>query len=239
MAYTTSLMCFSYSCSTQQEEVINDLANSSMVLMPESSLYELQNLNDVTFPLFFNIKNKDTKFGYVCGVKSFTSPPGVCHVPYYIMQQIGVSEGENVDIELINPPEGSYIKIRPHKTEFINLTNPKALLEHVLSRNYPVVTQGHTISIYYEALKKNFLIDIVETKPSSVIQIIDKNINLDFDKPLDYVEPPKPKPEPRQAFSESKHENKKIVTPNRELNNYKKTGGFVAFSGKGYRLGSS
>lgn len=239
MAYKINLMCFSYSCSTQQEEVINDLANSSMVLMPESTLYELQNLNDVTFPLFFNIKNKDTQFGYVCGVKSFTSPPGVCHVPYYIMQQIGVNEGQNVDIELINPPEGSYIKIRPHKTEFIKLTNPKAILEHVLSRNYPVVTQGHTISIYHETLKKNFLIDIVETKPSSVIQIIDKNINLDFDTPLDYVEPPKPKPKPRQAFGESKQENRKIEFTKPKLTDYKKMGGFVAFSGKGYRLGSN
>ena len=42
------------------------------------------------------------------------------------MQQIGVKEGENVDIELINPPEGSYIKIRPHKTEFINLVTARS-----------------------------------------------------------------------------------------------------------------
>ena len=82
-------------------------------------------------------------------------------------------------------------------------------------------------------------IDIVETKPSSVIQIIDKNINLDFDTPLDYVEPPKPKPTPRQAFGESKQENRKIESTKQKITDYKKMGGFVAFSGKGYRLGSN
>ena len=38
-------------------------------------------------------------------------------------------------------------------------------------------------------MKKAFLIDIVESKPSDVIKTIDTDINLDFDKPLDYVEP--------------------------------------------------
>lgn len=233
MSYSTDLLCFSYSCSTQNDDVIKELSASSMVLLPESILFQIEGDEDISFPLFFNIKNKESSYGYVCGVKSFTSPPGVCHVPFYIMQQIGINEGDTINIELVDLPEGDYIKIRPHKTEFINLSNPKSILERMLSLHYPVVTQGHTISIYHETLDKNFLIDIVETKPAESIKIINKNINLDFDTPLDYVEPPKPKP------SIDSFTNKKINDNTKKVSDYKKTKNFVAFSGKGYRLGNS
>ena len=48
------------------------------------------------------------------------------------MSELGISEGETINIELNSVPTGSYIKIRPHKTEFINLSNPKAILENIL-----------------------------------------------------------------------------------------------------------
>ena len=67
---------------------------------------------------------------------------------------------------------------------------------------------------------------------------------LDFDKPLDYEEPP-PKPEVKDAWIPHKDKNVKISHDisgsslhNRRLNQYKKTDGFVPFSGKGHVLGS-
>ena len=70
------------------------------------------------------------------------------------------------------------------------------------------------------------------------------DINVDFDKALDYVEPP-PKEEKKVEWGP--HEtgaNVKIsqdisgsTIQNRRVNQYKKTGGFVPFSGKGNVLG--
>ena len=95
-----------------------------------------------------------------------------------------------VEIEKICPVQGTYIKLRPHKTEFINLSNPKAVLERIMSRDYPVVSQGQTIELNYEDLNCKYRIDIVETNPAEIISIINTDINIDFDQPLDYVEPP-------------------------------------------------
>ena len=39
---------------------------------------------------------------------------------------------------------------------------------------------------------KKFYIDIVETKPSSAISIIETDCEVDFAPPLDYIEPEKP-----------------------------------------------
>ena len=140
--------------------------------------------------MFFKITNINNTFGQVCGVQEFTSPPGVVLVPYHIMEGLGLSEGDNVNIELSTPPDGSYIKLQPHKTEFIELPDPKALLEKALSVNYPVVTEGHTITIQDTETNKVYHIDIVKTEPSPIIKIIDVNINVDFEAPLDYIPPP-------------------------------------------------
>lgn len=66
------------------------------------------------------------------------------------MEGLGLKEGNDVQVELSTPPDGCYIKLQPHKTEFIELPDPKA----------------------------------------SIIKIIDVNVNVDFDPPLDYVPPP-------------------------------------------------
>ena len=116
-----------------------------------------------------------------------------------------------------------------------------------MSSDYPVVTQGQTIAIHYRDLNKVFMMDIVETKPSEVIEILNADINVDFDRALDYEEAEASIKEAKETYVPYKsRENIKInqdisgstIHQNRNINKYKKTDGFVAFSGKGNVLGS-
>ena len=161
------------------------------------------------------------------------------------MESCSLQEGSTIQVDLISPPKGNFMKIRLHNSkEFSKLSNPKAVLEKIMSRDYPVVTQGQTIALNYTELNKVFMVDVVETKPSEIVEIINTDINVDFDKPLDYQEPP-PKPEVKPAWIPHQTSgNVKIsqdisgsTIHNRRLNQYKKTGGFVPFSGKGNVLG--
>lgn len=190
---THELICFSYTCSSQSDELKKRVKYSNKILLPPTILYELNDKNN-NFDqiLFFKIINKVNKLEEVCGVHEFTAPPGVVHLPYHIMEQLGIQEGDTIDIELTIPQNGTYIKLRPHTTEFIKLYNPKVILEKVLSKDYPVIKQGSTISIYYKELNKVYFIDILETKPEQVIKIININVNVDFEEPLDYVPPEQP-----------------------------------------------
>ena len=83
----TTLTCFSYACSSQSPELIQRVKYSNKILLPPSILYKLQ---DETTTLFFKITNKENSFGQVCGVQEFTAPPGVVHIPYHIMEGIGL-----------------------------------------------------------------------------------------------------------------------------------------------------
>ena len=225
MEYSTDISCFSYACSSCDEELVNKLKHTNKLLLPSSVLYSLQEENDeFNSPLFFRLKNKSNEFYQECGVHEFSAPPGVIHAPYYVMNNLGINEGDMVNIELVNPPEGSFIKIRPHKTEFIELPNPKTTLEQILSRDYQVLSEGHTIQLYDTESEKVYEIDIVETRPESIIKIVDINLEVDFEQPLDYVEPVK----------------EEIRDVSSNLNEYSQMNyDMKRFPGKGYRLGTA
>lgn len=57
-------------------------------------------------------------------------------------------------------------------------------------RSYSCLTTGDTIMVPYN--NKKFYINIVETKPSSAVSIIETDCEVDFAPPLDYKEPEKP-----------------------------------------------
>uniref|UniRef100_A0A6C0KBT3 Uncharacterized protein n=1 Tax=viral metagenome TaxID=1070528 RepID=A0A6C0KBT3_9ZZZZ len=248
MEFTTDLLCFSYACSTQNPDMIEKLRCSNKILLPESMLFELtkDNHNSLEQKLYFKVSNNETQYGEVCGVHEFSAPPGVVYLPYHIMESCALQEGNTVKVDLVSPPKGNFMKIRLHNSkEFSKLTNPKVVLEKIISRDYPVVTQGQTIALNYTDLNKVFMIDIVEARPSEIIEIINTDINVDFDKALDYEESPPKKQEVKEAWIPPMNQNVKInhdisgstIHQNRNLKQFKKTEGFVPFSGKGNVLG--
>ena len=226
----STLICFSYSCSSLSEDVIKRLRYSNKIILPPNILYQInknEKLENEATQMFFKIWNPIIKFGAVCGVEEFSAPPGVCHVPYHIMELIGISEGENIEMQQINPAKGSYIKIQPHKTEFIQLKDPKKLLEEIMSKNYPVISSPQTIIIQDPETKTKYLIDILETKPDTTINITNANINVDFEAPKDYESPKQPSPQPSPQH-----------LLNKKVNAFSRMTSFVPFSGKGHKLGS-
>ena len=233
MAYSNNLLCFSYACSSLSEDNIKNLKYSGKMLLPPSVLHDVDKMKHKEFPLFFNVKNKDTEFGRVCAVQEFTASPGTCNIPYYIMNEIGIfEEGNEVVIELASPVKGSYVKLQPHQKEFIQLSDPKALLEQIMSQDYPVVTENHTIAINHKALNRIFYIDIIKTEPGPVIQIINTDINVEFDVPLDAVNDVS-----EATVMEEDQSKSEISEELDQLKNSMKDNKFIPFSGKGNRLG--
>jgi len=240
MSFKKNLSCFSFTCSAQPEELTKRLRSSNKILLPPSILYALNQEQDPddNSIMFFKVSNKEIEFGIVCGVQEFSAPPGICHIPYHIMNNIAVTEGGQVEIEKVSPAQGTYMKLRPHKTEFINLDNPRTILEKIMSRDYPVVSQGQTLELYSKELDKKYLVDIVETKPEEVIGIVNTDINIDFEQPLDYVQP---SPATPPATPPAIPIVNKIINREAQLKSMQGpiAKHFIPFSGQGNTLGSN
>ena len=110
-----------------------------------------------------------------------------------MMQNLALEEGEIVNLKSASLPKGTYVKLQPHTTDFLDISNPKAVLETTL-RNFSCLTVGDQITINYN--NRQYFIDIVEAKPQPAISVIETDCEVDFAPPLDYVEPSRQPPPP-------------------------------------------
>lgn len=103
--------------------------------------------------------------------------------------------------------KGVRVKFQPQTLEFLNISDPKAVLERTL-RNFACLTPGDLIEIQYN--KATYPILVRETTPPETINIVDCDLEVDFEAPPGYVEPTKPaaaqvkSPEAESVSSETK-----------------------------------
>lgn len=168
-----------------------DIDTSNSIVLPPSALGKLssmRNFGDNKNPILFRILNIELNIHTHCGVIEFTAEEGTCYLPLNMFERLCLEEGQTVNIRNMELQKGTFIKIQPHLTEFINNPNPKTILEYNL-RNYFCVTEGDTISVKFG--KKFYKIDIIQCKPQKAIRTLNCDIVVDFAPPKDYKEPPR------------------------------------------------
>ncbi|KAL8057381.1 hypothetical protein ABFS82_04G180600 [Erythranthe guttata] len=187
----------------------DDLERGDKVIMPASALDRLAKLN-IDYPMLFEISNPRASKVTHCGVLEFTADEGLIYLPFSMMENMQLKDGDIVRVKNASLPKGTYVKMQPHKTDFLDVSNPKAVLETSL-RSYTCLTTGDTIMVVHN--NKEFYINILETKPSNAISIIETDCEVDFAPPLDYKEPEKPvkskRPRP-EADEEPEHKSRKL-----------------------------
>ncbi|TKY48404.1 Ubiquitin fusion degradation protein 1-like [Spatholobus suberectus] len=174
----------------------SDLEKGDKIIMPPSALDRLASLH-IEYPMLFQLKNPSAGRVTHCGVLEFVSDEGIIYIPYWMflcfycqmMENMLLQEGDIVNVKNTNLAKGTYVKLQPHTKDFLDISNPKAILETSL-RSYSCLTTGDTIMVAYN--NKKYYIDIVETKPSPAVSIIETDCEVDFAQPLDYKEPEKP-----------------------------------------------
>lgn len=71
----------------------------------------------------------------------FVAEEGTCYIPYWMMQNLCTREGDVIRIINTSLPKGSFVKLQPVSQDFLNIHNPRAVLETTL-RNFATLTVG-------------------------------------------------------------------------------------------------
>lgn len=180
--FDNQYQCFPVSFAGKEE-----LENGNKIILPSSALEHLARLN-ISYPMLFEIRNP-ARGGHKShgGVQEFSAEEGTCFLPYWLMQNLLLSEGDLVRVCNTSLPKGKFVKLQPHASDFLEIHNPRAVLENTL-RNFATLTVGDNIVINYN--NKRHEIEIIEAKPANAICIIEADVNVDFAPPKDYREPP-------------------------------------------------
>ena len=169
-----------------------DINKGNKILLPQRLLEEITNKNfgNIPYPMIFQISSLRSKKNFFVGVLEFTAPDDTVILPDWLFRNLKIAESEMIRIGFCKfLPKANFCKIQPHKTAFIDLPDPKTILEIEL-RNFICLNLNETITIEFNGIPYD--LDILEIKPETNYKaavIIDTDMNLDFAPPKDYVEP--------------------------------------------------
>ncbi|GLT27130.1 hypothetical protein SLA2020_021560 [Shorea laevis] len=197
------------------------METGNKIIMPPEALMDLMETR-ITMPMMFEIQNMSSNRISHCGVLEFTGmDTEAIYVPEWMMKNLQLGEGDSVRLRSTSLVKGAKIKLQPHTMDFLEIKNPKAVLEHNL-QNFCCLTAGDTIMITHGT--KSFYINVVETEPEHAICIIDTDCEVDFAPPLNYKVPEKRAMKKVQECST--HGMEEMEEPK-----------FIPFTGKSNRLG--
>ncbi|CAO2192495.1 unnamed protein product [Urochloa humidicola] len=191
-----------YRCLPPSYAANPNLEDGDKLLLPASALHRLATLR-VEYAMLFELRaaasgnaaadpddHQPQQRATHCGVLEFVATEGTVVKSRWMMANLRLDEGDLVHVRSATAlPKGTYVKLQPHTSAFLDVSNPKAVLEKTL-RTYTCLTTGDTIMVSYNG--KSYYIDIVETRPAAAVCIIETDCEVDFAPPLDNKEPEKP-----------------------------------------------
>ncbi|KAI8975205.1 ubiquitin fusion degradation protein UFD1-domain-containing protein [Mycotypha africana] len=159
------------------------------IILPQSALEKLSQLN-ISFPMLFRLRNgAQQKFSHA-GVLEFIAEEGRVYLPQWMMETLGTEPGNIIEVKNVTLPLGSFVKIQPQSTDFLDISDHRAVLEKAL-RNFSTLTVGDIVQINYN--NNVYEIKVLEVKPHSQehsgISIVETDLSVDFAPPVGYVEP--------------------------------------------------
>jgi len=161
------------------------LEKGDKILLPPSAFDTLARLQ-VDYPMLFRLENANKGTMTHSGVLEFTAEEGSCYIPFWMMQNLLLEEGGILTVTNASLPKATFVKLQPQHVDFLEISNPRAVLEHAL-RNFSCVTKGDVICVPYN--DKNYHLELKEVQPQDAACIIETDCNVDFDAPVGYKEP--------------------------------------------------
>lgn len=215
--FSISYKCFSVSL--MPGHVRDDVNKGGKIILPPSALDRLTQLN-IQYPMLFKLENKNSARVTHAGVLEFVADEGRAYLPYWMMNNLLLEEGDHLTIQNVSLPVALYAKFQAQSTDFLDITNQKAVLENAL-RNFACLTAGDMIAINYN--DKVYELKVLETKPENAVSIIECDMNVDFAAPVGYEEP--------EGVSKVAEEEEGI-----DVSKYLDENKFQVFGGNGNRL---
>lgn len=178
-----------YPVAMMPDNVRKDDANfGGKIFLPPSALNRLTMLH-IRYPMLFELTNEAAQTRTHSGVLEFVAEEGRAYLPQWMMATLRLDPGLLVRIGSCDLPNGLFVKLEPQSVDFLDISDPKAVLENAL-RRFATLTAGDIVEIDYN--DTTFGIKVLEVKPDSAnhgICVVETDLETDFAPPVGYVEP--------------------------------------------------
>jgi len=229
--------------------------NSNKIVASKILLYQLSKYENLVYPIHVKIdaafiKETDKEDSTIFTIMDFCEETDAIYMPNNFYQQIDVDmllmSDNNIKFNIVNTPlqKATKITLKPFRSSFYQIPNPKQYLEIHMKRNYTVLRENQIISLIFKDTFLDFDIvsltgdceDEAEAEENKnkrqFYSIIDTDIEVLFEKSYDYVEPAT-----FHKVDTSQIKPKQPAPDSGEKQNPEEDASSKRFPGKGNRLG--
>ncbi|KAF2142749.1 uncharacterized protein K452DRAFT_326039 [Aplosporella prunicola CBS 121167] len=167
-----------------------DANHGGKVFLPPSALDKLTRLH-ITYPMLFELINGAAGKTTHAGVLEFIAEEGKIYLPYWLMQTLNLEPGDLLQVKSTDLPLGTFIKLQPQSPAFLDISDPKAVLEQAF-RNFSCLTVNDIFTFAYN--DQVYSIAVLQVKPDTskhAICTLETDLSVDFATPVGYEEPVK------------------------------------------------
>lgn len=155
------------------------------------------------------------------------------------METLALAAGDFIQVANASLPSGKLIKIQPQSPDFLDITDPRAVLEFTL-RQFTTLSPNDCFWINYA--DQIYKVKVLETEPDPRgILVIETDLNVDFAPPVGYKEPVPQTSAKASIASSLKDANGAFLMASHIQNSVSSvsSGGFVPFTGSGQSIRSA
>lgn len=106
-----------------------------------------------------------------------------------MMQTLGVDVGDIIQVKSTDLPPGSLIKLKPQSTEFLEISDPRAVLENAF-RGFSCLTKGDVFQFSYNDQTYDMAVEDVKPETEKMgIVTMETDLKVEFSAPVGYKEP--------------------------------------------------
>jgi len=108
------------------------------------------------------------------------------------METLELEPGDLLQVKSTDLPSGAFLKLQAQSVAFLDISDPKAVLENVL-RNYSCLTKDDIFTFHYN--DQTYDMKVLEVKPETdthAIVVLETDLEVDFAAPVGYQEPKRP-----------------------------------------------
>ena len=131
------------------------------------------------------VRSPKTSLFTHCGVLEFTAPEGRCYMPLWMMERIGVTDGDAVEVAYTVLPLGTGVTLQACTKDFLDISDHRAVLE-VMMTKYAALTIGDIFVFHYN--KRDYRLEVRDVLPhnrQNAINIVETNLAIEFERPKD------------------------------------------------------
>ena len=158
------------------------------IFLPASALEKLTRLH-ISYPMLFELINgQDGKTAHA-GVLEFVAEEGRVYLPQWLMAGLGVEPGDLLQVKPTDLPPGKFIKLQPQSPSFLDISDPRAVLENAF-RNFSCLSKNDIFQFHYN--DETYDIKVLEIKPDNdqhAIVTMETDLEVDFATPVGYKPP--------------------------------------------------